>query len=204
MTKFNTTVDDREVRHMLAQIRQATADTTPAMRQIGQEISEQVRLTFTDQRDPWKMPWPALNGAFRRGQALLDTGVLRNSINNSANKTSATVGTSNDYASTHQFGATILPRRAKRLSIPLTKEAQRVGGASKFPAPLKQTIALYGGRWSRLLVDAAGTPQYLLARKAEIPARPFMPIRGDRADLPDAWSSRLIQILEDYVQGTFQ
>lgn len=75
---------------------------------IGSVVANRVRLCFKLGIDPWGSPWAALK--MRKGQPLVDTGVLRKSITSRPDDTGVTIGTNRQYARTHQFGATILPR----------------------------------------------------------------------------------------------
>lgn len=60
----------------------------------------------------------AANVAGTPGQPLVDKGILRRSITAIPTTDGVTVGTNLIYARTHQFGATILPKKAPRLVFP--------------------------------------------------------------------------------------
>lgn len=78
---------------------------------VAQHLRTEVDLCFREQRDPWGNAWEELTAVTlgrRRGtraQILSDTGVLRNSIAAMAEGKSATIGTADIRAGTHQFGA---------------------------------------------------------------------------------------------------
>lgn len=67
---------------------------------------------------------------------LLNTGKLRASITGQAEPHGASAGTNAIQANLMNAGGTIRPVRAKRLSIPLTREAVRAGSPLKFPREL--------------------------------------------------------------------
>lgn len=75
---------------------------------IGTTVANRVRLCFKLGIDPWGSPWAALK--LRKGQPLVDTGLLRRSITAKANNSGVTIGTNRRHARVHQFGATIVPK----------------------------------------------------------------------------------------------
>lgn len=97
----------------IADLRERARRTAPFFLAVAEDITERVRLGFTDGRDPWGGAWAPLSPvtlARRRGggvgaQPLLDRGLLRNSISSRTDETSAAVGTTDVRAPTHQFGA---------------------------------------------------------------------------------------------------
>lgn len=100
----------------LQALQRAVGDMRPAYALIGARIASRIRLCFKLGADPWGTPWAALR--FRRGQPLRDTGRLNRSIVSRADSDGVTVGTGVKYAPVHQFGATIVPRKARRLVFP--------------------------------------------------------------------------------------
>lgn len=133
-------VDDDKLQAKLTQL--AGADMKPAFEAVGRVIATRVRLCFKLGVDPWGSPWAAIkwraprrtndgkrlsqtgkrqaaaNAAGKAGQPLRDTGRLNRSITSVADSNGVTVGTNVQYARTHQFGATIVPKHAKRLVFP--------------------------------------------------------------------------------------
>lgn len=104
---------NRAVAAYLRRLRALTNDFTELMDEIGMDVAEMVRLQFRDSRSPYGQAWAPLK--FRSGKPLLDTGRLRNSITHRASRSSVEIGTNFPYAPTHQYGATIRPRRARFL-----------------------------------------------------------------------------------------
>ena len=142
-------------------------------------IGAELKRGIADGRSPDGTPFkplarPRPNGG---GQPLRDTGALLASLGGGAGHVERTegntlvVGTNLDYAATHQYGATILPAKGKYLSIPLTAAAKRSGGAANYPGDL---VGRYGKVGGVLLDAGSGEPQYALAKKVTIPARPFV------------------------------
>lgn len=90
----------------LARINKATAE----------EAKRQITEGFRSGVSPYGRPWPALTS--RMGQPLRKTGRLQNSFTYAIRgDTSFSIGTNVQYAGTHQWGATIVPRRARRLAF---------------------------------------------------------------------------------------
>jgi phage virion morphogenesis protein len=136
----------------------ALANPQPLYATIGRVLVNRVRLCFKLGIDPWGSPWAALK--IRKGQPLRDTGRLQRSITSQADGTGVTVGTNVFYAPTHQFGATIYPKTAKRLVFP--GPGGRMIFAKKVVVPARPFLPLRrsGGTvalppdWSVLATDA--------------------------------------------------
>lgn len=109
-------VDDAGARAKLNALIKASGDMQPVFTTVGRVIVNRIRLCFKLGIDPWGSPWAALK--FRKGQPLRDTGRLNRSIVANPDKTGVTIGTNVKYAPTHQFGATITPKTARRLVFP--------------------------------------------------------------------------------------
>ena len=82
------------------------------------------------------------------------------------------------YASIHETGGVIRPKRAKRLAIPLTPEARRAGSPRAFPRKL---VMVTSRRGSTLLVESFRSrktrrikPQYLLVSSTSIRAKHYI------------------------------
>jgi hypothetical protein len=82
------------------------------------------------------------------------------------------------YAPVHEYGATIRPRRAQYLAIPLTDEAR-----AHRPREL-DLFVVRSKRGNLLLVRRVSSdrivPLYLLREEVDVPARPFMEPTADR------------------------
>ena len=74
------------------------------------------------------------------------------------------------YALIHEIGGTIVPKRAKFLTVPVTENAKRAGSPRNMPS-------LHFGKTKGgqpVLLDQSGRVQYLLRKKVTIPARPYL------------------------------
>lgn len=131
-----------------------------ALAAMGSAIANRIRMGFRLGQSPYGVPWRAPNPAFGRGggQPLRDTGRLSRSITSAVIGNAAVVGTNVIYAKTHQFGATIRPRSAGALAIPLAG-----GGivlAQKVTIPARPFMPISGGdvvlpdSWRRSAFDA--------------------------------------------------
>jgi len=149
-----------------------------------------VRQGFQQGMSPDGIPWAPLK--FQRPYAgtsnkpLLNFGFLQASIVGAGRghvekltDFELIMGTNLESAGLHQFGGTITPRRAKALTIPLTKEAARAGGARRFGRPL---FVLQGNEGETAFLAEKVTKgkqqklirHYLLTKRVTVPARPFL------------------------------
>ena len=108
---------------------------------------------FATTTDPQGRPWPpSLRAQLEGGQTLSDTGRLRRSFSARVlGPAGFTLGTNVRYAAPHQFGAVIVPKRARCLRFRLA-----------------------GGRGRR----KGGRGRWVSARRVALPPRPFFP-EGD-------------------------
>lgn len=115
------TVDDREVRALLARIKSRLGSTKPLMGVIAETIRTSVERNFAASGRPrWT---PSARVRDEGGQTLSDTGRLRRSFTVQAGDGWAAVGTNVAYAAIHQFGGKtkphiIRPKKAKALKTP--------------------------------------------------------------------------------------
>lgn len=116
MAKITFKVDDSRAKAKLRLLDAAAANPQPVYATIGRVLVNRIRLCFKLGIDPWSNPWAALK--MRKGQPLRDTGRLQRSISSRVDADGVTVGTNLIYAPVHQFGATIVPKKAKRLVFP--------------------------------------------------------------------------------------
>lgn len=123
--------------------RMGAAMRRPLMLGLDAAMKDQVNRTFSRQRDPvtgtpWKRTGPLAlrNRPSGGGQTLRATaGGLLDSIVSRApmvTDTSVTIGTDKVYGPIHQTGGIVRPKSAKKLAIPLTREAVRAGSAKRW------------------------------------------------------------------------
>ena len=80
------------------------------------------------------------------------------------------IGTNLEYAAMQEFGGTVVPKKAKFLAIPANSGAEAVGSPLNYPGKLRAIITGFSG----VMVDEAGTVQYVLTKSATIPAHPYL------------------------------
>jgi phage gpG-like protein len=171
----------------------AQLDWAPALKACGVALRASVLENFQGAHDPDGRPWAALRFPRPRGgdKPLNDTGLLRSSMTGVANvetnierepgavRFSFLFGSHDERAATHQYGATIVPKRAKALTIPLTVEAVRAGRPRRFtPGVLfvyrspsgKGFLAEQKGKGKRTKLIL----HYIFVMKVVIPARPMV------------------------------
>lgn len=143
----------------LAALSKATTDMRPVFETVGRVLVNRIRLGFKLGIDPWGSPWLALK--LRKGQPLRDTGILQRSIVSRADADGVTVGTKQmPRAAVHQYGATIVPKKAKRLVFPgpggkLIFAKKVVVPARPFLPLRKDSVAVaLPPAWSVLVVNA--------------------------------------------------
>lgn len=187
MSGFSVTVDDSRVMAALHTLQGNLADLSPAMAGIGQVLVTETDLAFRSQKDPWGNAWAKLSAVTlarrRKGKGkgsnkiLRDTGRLANSINYRADKASVSVGTNIVYAATHQFGAKM--GEFGRYSQ-LSRRSKYDPGDFRYHAGSKKGFPIPWG---------------------DIPARPFLPIRGGRVDLSADAMDDILDVLRVHLRG---
>ncbi|MGI9276424.1 MAG: phage virion morphogenesis protein [Endozoicomonas sp.] len=88
----------------------------PLFERLGRMMKTDTLMNFRHQSAPDGTPWAPLK--IRSGQILSDSGLLKRSINDKPGNDQVEIGTNKKYARTHQFGATIKPKKAKALAFP--------------------------------------------------------------------------------------
>lgn len=169
-----------------------TADKEPLFKRVKQALVSATKRNFSEGHGPNGELWPGLK--HREGKPLRDKGLLMASVFGAGHVENATPntltwGTNLSYAAIHQHGGTIVPKNAKALAIPLTREAQRAGSPRDFKRPL---VLLKRQGKPSLLVTTKGKgknarlePQYILLASVTIPVRPFL-----------GWSPKLTETVQ--------
>lgn len=183
-------LDDAELRRRLAALLAAVQQPAQALREIGQAIVTDTDLAFRGERDPWGTPWEPLAASTlrqrRRGRGrgaakiLRDTGRLAGSISAQlgTDGRSVAVGTNVAYAAIHQFGGSIERAAATRTLYFRQRKDGRVG--NRFVGKSRANFAQ----------DVQVGPS-----TQQIPARPYLPIRNGRVDLPADLGAEVTAIL---------
>jgi hypothetical protein len=112
-------------------------------------------------------------------------------------------GASVRYAGTHEYGATIRPKRSRYLRIPLPP-ARTAAGVDRFGGPLRQSGAglftVIKAKSGKLFLKhkPSGTLWYMLVERVTIRARPFLRPAADRAaaDLPRVLARNITEELK--------
>lgn len=161
-----------------------SASFEPALKACKVIVVSATTKNFQQSHGPNGEAWAPLK--WRSGRPLYDKGLLMGSVTaggeGSVSKITESMlvyGTNLDYAATHQYGATITPKAARALAVPVTQEARRSGG----PRQMGDLHVVWPkGRPSGTLRDAAGKVQFALVKSVTIPARPFLGWNNDMAD----------------------
>lgn len=128
----------------LKQLELGGPERTRALAALGGVLANRIRLGFRMGQSPYGAAWLPINPAFRTGQPLRDTGRLQRSINAQVQGDAVLVGTNVRYAATHQFGATIKPKKAARLAIPLANKGLVMSKGVTIPA--RPFMPIQGGQ----------------------------------------------------------
>lgn len=88
------------------------------LQEIAALWENRIKANFRKSRDPYGSTWQELK--YRKGQPLIDTGMLRNSIAGELRGLSIVLGTPIEYAGKHQYGIHVpqrmfLPSKEKGL-----------------------------------------------------------------------------------------
>jgi phage gpG-like protein len=175
-------------------------DPSQALTDIGALLVSNMRGVFDSRGNSIGHHWPPPR--HRVGEPLKEYGRLRDSITPRVEANAVIVGT--NYAPTgapsgatiamvHQFGATIRPRKAKALALPLTAAAKLSGGPRRYPGKL--SLRWKSGARAGVLVDDSGVAQFALKKEVVIPPRPFFPLDG----VPRDWRDEIIALLNSHL-----
>jgi phage gpG-like protein len=152
------------------------------LREINMNLAKEgislVQRGFQTTTNPYGKKWEPAK--YRAGQVLSDKRLLRNSFTRgSISATEFTIGTNRIYAKTHQYGATIVPKTAKRLVFKI-QIATRVKANKR-------------GKRAAVM----GT---VFAKKVVIPQRMMMP----ESDLPQTWTDAFLSTADEIVRDHFE
>ncbi len=115
--EIKVTVQDQEVKALLARLQERTGNLTPVMRTIGEIVRESVIRNFEEERAPDGKRWkPSLRAILTGGKTLTDRAILRNSLNVRPSRDRVAVGTNVIYAAIHQLGGKA--GRGHKVNIP--------------------------------------------------------------------------------------
>jgi len=179
--------DFGKARKLSAQFKRLT--TASWKKAFVQNLAEEYRdfMTYCFRRgeSPYGDRWAPLkfrSSANGRGQKpLLNSGIMRGAVTPiGVSATGFKVSVGVKYATTHQYGATIRPKKAKAL---------RFQGVS-----FKQ-----GGRGTRRQSASRQGGGFVFVKKVVIPARPFAPLNGMPAEL----DARALEAADDFMRAHF-
>ena len=169
-------------------------DIGQRVQRILPEIAPEVRDFIVEniKKGDFKENSPLTKKLKGSSKPLVDTGALRASITYVINNKELKVGSNLIYAPVHQFGATITPKVAKKLTIPATKKIRKyvmAMGVKKFIKSLenrgfkvvflnKSVIAVPPDGKSSAgglkLKKGKGEVIFIRKEKVVIPARPYL------------------------------
>lgn len=121
-------IKDDEIRRLFARLVNRVRSPEPALREIGEIVTESVLRNFEEHRSPEGKPWKPLSKRYRewkekkKGRSAADIlildRILMGSIHPQIEPTRVLIGTNMVYAAIHQFGgetgrnhAAVMPAR---------------------------------------------------------------------------------------------
>lgn len=113
--KLEATIDTRQLRALAARVEKLghnNIHVQAGLNKIAVRWVAKIRLNFRNSVDPYGNTWEPIK--HRKGQPLIDTGALRDSIDGSVKNTDITLSTNISYASMHNYGL----GRIKRTFLP--------------------------------------------------------------------------------------
>ena len=127
--KINIDLKDEAAQATLQRLIKAGQDFTPLMNNIAEHLLNTTRQRFIDETDPQGEKWKPLKSATKarkkkhKDKVLTEDGYLRGSIVPRTGKNHIEIGSTREYAGTHQFGAKkgAYGKTAKGASIPWGK-----------------------------------------------------------------------------------
>lgn len=180
-------VQDQAVQAMLRRLQASVSNLKPAMAEIGTTLTDNVRMGFKTSTSPWGERWKSIGQVAIMGRL----GHRKDSFGKKGKITkkgqSYLTGGIQPLLDTGNLRSSI--------TYQATNNSVTVGTNVKY-AKTHQFGATQGafGRTRRGGPIPWGT----------IPARPFMPIRNARADLPATWQREIIDILQRRIQEAAQ
>lgn len=172
--KIKTLAVEKALRNLVFE-----SDKAEALGAIGADIQRRVKLGFRSSTDPWGVPWKPIK--HRKGQPLVDTGRLRNSITYRSTADSVIVGTNVEYAAIQHFGGTIKRKPSQRT---LYRQIKKSGEFKK------------GGRFVKASRSNYATTANVGEYSINIAPRPFLPVdKAGQANLPPEWAESALNKL---------
>lgn len=173
MSNIQITIDSTQVDALLSQIQGKLDHQQPLLTAIGKKINENIRLTFTDLKTPYGVPWKPLSPVtkYQRAKRVSGGRVYRKDGKGTLAKFTQT------YLSATPLNDTGVLRNS--IAYQLSGQTVEIGTNAKQAAMMNfgGSKAEFGHLWG------------------DIPARQFMPIDP----LPVKWEQEVIVIVEDYL-----
>ncbi|MCV2359639.1 phage virion morphogenesis protein [Paucibacter sp. TC2R-5] len=184
---LNIEVHDQAVQAALTALSERVTNMQPALRVIGEEITQRAEHRFESSTGPDGRSWLPKKHADSRKTLVGKTGRLRQQITASADRQALTVRAGTPYAAIHQFGGKI-DRPAKQVTVRHRTDAK---------GNLLRSAIMNG----KGLIFAKKSHKRALERSFEakahsiiIPARPFMPVKDDGTLYPAEQAEIMAQI----------
>ena len=138
-------------------LQEALKDPRPILESAARKLVALIKLGFKTSTAPDGSKWLPLK--LRTGQPLRDRGLLVNSITTQRGADFIDIGTSRVGARVHQFGATIVPVRAKMLrffakgsKVPIFRKSVTIPARPFFPLDAGGNMQLPGA-WQKSFLD---------------------------------------------------
>lgn len=198
---FKVTVDDKGAAKKLAALEAAVGDMQPIYETVGNVLLNRIRLCFKLGIDPWGNPWTKIKWRAPRVQLGAD-GKKKRGKDGALALTAA----GRAQAKANEGGKSGAPLRDKGLLQRSISSKATADGVTVGTNLRQARIHQFGGvikpKTKKVLVFPGPDGELIFAKKVTIPARPYLPLRRDVAQvsLPPAWALQVTNALKTYLR----
>lgn len=179
-------VDSSEVLQALAKLEQVAKGEAlgKAFSDVGETLVSNIQGGFKQETDPWGVKWKPLSHNTRIMRARKAMGKGKRAYKGKRGQKSTTAAFYRAMTSPVQ-----ILRDTSRLMSSINHKVLSDG----VEVGTSDTLG------KALMHQFGGTIKGKMFRGAKVPARPFMPIRGGQADLPNDWQADVLDVLTKHI-----
>lgn len=111
MISLELVANTKQLKELAAKVNKLGPNNThikTGLQEIAVTWENRIKANFRKSQDPYGNTWKELK--YRKGQPLIDTGILRNSIAGEVRGLAVVLGTPLEYAPIHQYGMNVTRR----------------------------------------------------------------------------------------------
>lgn len=183
---ISVTVDTKAVLQTLARLEQVAKGKAlgSAFSDVGETLVSHIQDTFKQETDPWGVKWKplSLNTRIMRARKAMGKGKK------------AYKGKRGQKSTTAAF------YRSMTAPVQILRETSRLmSSINHKPLTDGVKVGTSDTLGKALMHQFGGTIKGKMFKGAKVPARPFMPIRGGSADLPNDWQVDVLDVLTKHI-----